>query len=68
VVAKEDVIADRNANQSARDGRDKEIDPARGLASSSPTIRNVCRRPSSRANVTRKPNATVSRSTGSGIR
>ena len=61
VVAKEDVIADHLADQSAHDGRDI------GDRSRSGIARNVCHRPSSRANVTREPNATVSRSTGSGI-
>src|SRR5258706_12889506 len=41
-------------------GDTKEIEPALGSASSSPTIRNFCPRPSSRLKVTVQRNATVS--------
>lgn len=53
-------------------GDTKEIDPALGSASSSPTIRYVCTRPSARLKVTVQPKATASidsgRATGWAVR
>src|SRR6266516_2931831 len=48
-------------------GDTKEIEPALGSASSSPTMRYFCIRPSSRLKVTVLPNATVSVDLGSAI-
>src|SRR5258707_11112168 len=48
------------AHQKPCTGDTKEIEPALGSASSSPTIRNFCTRPSSRLKVTVLPKATVS--------
>src|SRR4051812_37041317 len=45
-------------------GEANEIEPAFGSASSSPTMRNVCTRPSARLNVTVLPNATTSATDG----
>ena len=47
-------------------GETYEIDPFRGSASSSPTILNACRLPSSRLNITRCPKATAPNSAGGG--
>ena len=46
--------------QAVATGDEYEIDPALGFASSSPTIRNFCTRPSLRLKVTAAPKATVS--------
>jgi hypothetical protein len=46
--------------RSLASGDTKEIEPALGSASSSPTIRYFCTRPSSRLKVTVLPKATVS--------
>src|ERR1700731_2070555 len=48
-------------------GDTKEIEPDLGSASSSPTIRYFCTRPSSRLNVTVLPKATVSVDVGSAM-
>src|SRR4029078_5293394 len=48
-------------------GEANEIEPAFGSASSSPTMRNVCTRPSVRLNDTVLPNATTSADGGFGL-
>ena len=67
VVAEGDAIADRLADQSARDGRDVGDRSRSGIGFILPDDLECLAPPSSRANVAREPNATVWRSTGSGI-
>jgi hypothetical protein len=67
VVAENGTIADRLADQRARDGRDIGDRYRSGIGFVLADMRNVCRRPSSRTNVTRESNTTVWRSTGSGV-
>src|SRR6266850_3458491 len=62
-----DDIPNSFAHQRPRHGDAKEIEPALGSASSSPTIRYFCRRPSSRLKVTVLPKATVSVDAGSAM-
>src|ERR1700730_2715350 len=56
----------RFPNLARASGETCEIEPCAGSASSSPTIRKVCSRPSSRTIVTRLPNRTSECSSGAG--